>query len=164
MCEEKQESAQTKQPRTYEEIKAARVDSDAISATGENRFNFGFSPWNLTDHWGGSSDHSQEYAEYQRCENCRCADYKCRNCSSCKNCQRAELYKTVAEKLVQSATNDTILGYKRPLSGQVVRYDKTTNNYAVGHPDEGVATMFKPPEGEEYFHRTKKWDLRRKKK
>ena len=31
MCEEKQESAKTKQPRTYEEIKAARVDSDAIS-------------------------------------------------------------------------------------------------------------------------------------
>lgn len=38
-------------------------------------------------------------------------------------------------------------------NGQICRYDKTTDDFVKGRPNEGIATMFKPKAGEEYFKR-----------
>ena len=55
-------------------------------------------------------------------------------------------------KLVQSSTSDDILGYKtKELS--VVKYRCSTNDFVKGYPKTGIATMFKPKDGEEYFKR-----------
>lgn len=61
-------------------------------------------------------------------------------------------YAKRALQLVQSAMSDTILGYKTS-ENEVVRYDKVTNDFAKGHPEKGIKTMFKPDDGEEYFKR-----------
>lgn len=44
----------------------------------------------------------------------------------------------------------TIEGYVNE-SGQVVRYDKESNDFVKGHPERGIATMFKPARKLEYF-------------
>ena len=117
---------------TDEEIALLLKDNPNISAAGANEFKFGFSPENLDNHWtGGDSDHSREYLSYTK-----------------------EQYAKEALDLVQSAVNDTILGYKNKY-GQVIRYDRIKNNFVVGHPDIGIATMFKPPDRREYFDRQK---------
>ena len=104
-----------------------------ISAEGVNIFKAGFSEENLDLHWtGGDSDHSREYLSYSK-----------------------EQYAKEALDLIQSATNDTILGYKNRYN-QVVRYDKLKNNYVKGHPDIGIATMFKPDDGLSYFENLKR--------
>jgi len=100
-----------------------------ISGRGANIFEKGFSEENLNEHWtGGDSDHSREYFKEQ--------------------------YAQEALDLMQSATSDTILGYKNAL-GQIVRYDKVKNNFVKGHPNEGIATMFKPYDKLAYFENLK---------
>ena len=82
----------------------------------------------MDNHWThGKSDHSREYLSYTK-----------------------KQYAQEALDLVQAATSDTILGYKNS-GGQVVRYDTKNNNFVKGHPDIGIATMFKPIEGITYF-------------
>jgi hypothetical protein len=104
------------------------VNINNISGSGINVFNFGFSEENLNDHWtNGRSDHSREYFSYTK-----------------------EQYAQEALDLIQSATSDTILGYKNN-SGQIVRYDIVKNNFVKGHVNIGIATMFKPIDKINYF-------------
>jgi len=110
-------------------------DNPDISSTGVNEFKSGFSERNLDRHWvGGESDHSKEYKNYTK-----------------------EQYASEALDLVQSTTNSTIEGHKNK-NGQVIRYDKKNNNYVKGHPDVGIATMFKPKDGIEYYNKVKKYE------
>ena len=110
--------------RIIENIK----DSPTILGRGANIFKYGFSEENLNEHWThGKSDHSREYLSYTK-----------------------EQYAQEALDLAQSATSDTILGYKNSI-GQVVRYDKIKNNFVKGHPEFGIVTMFKPRIMLEYF-------------
>ena len=102
--------------------------SDEISALGRNEFVRGFSEHNLNEHWGGSHDHSSEYPGFTK-----------------------EQYSARALELVQSAADgENILGYKNSV-GQVARYDTNTNDFVIGRPSEGIATMFKPKRGKQYF-------------
>ncbi len=114
---------------------SAREPQEAkVSATGSNKFKKGFSKNNLDKHFGkgGKSDHSVQYPDMTKAQ-----------------------YAKRALQLVQSATSDTILGYKTP-ENEVVRYDKITNDFTKGHPEKGIKTMFKPDDGEEYFKRALK--------
>ncbi len=100
-----------------------------IKATGGNHFKRGFSQANLEKHFGKNGKHTSEYKGWTQ-----------------------EKYNDEALKLVQSATSDDILGYKtEDLS--VVRYRRSTNDFAKGYPETGIATMFKPKDREGYFYR-----------
>jgi pyocin large subunit-like protein len=104
-------------------------DNPSISGGGVNKFIIGFTPENLSRHWrGGISDHSWQYPNYTK-----------------------ERYAKEALDLIQSAVSNTITGYKNNL-GQVIRYDTIKNNFVIGHPDIGIATMFKPVGGIEYYY------------
>ena len=103
--------------------------SSTVSATGSNHFEKGFSKSNLRAHWGGSHGHKDQYPDMTKQE-----------------------YAERALDLIQKPTGDAILGYKNA-SGQIVRYDKSTNDFVKGKPDMGIATMFKPKDGEAYFNR-----------
>ncbi|MDR2167609.1 MAG: hypothetical protein LBE35_07155 [Clostridiales bacterium] len=103
-----------------------------ISATGANKFDVGFAKSNLDTHWkGGASDHSKEYPGYTK-----------------------EQYAKEALDLIQSAVTNGIEGYKNS-RGQIVRYDFGRNNFVKGHPNIGIATMFKPDLGAIYFYKEK---------
>lgn len=106
---------------------------DKISALGENKFQMGFSKENLDKHWGGADDHSKDYSGWTK-----------------------EQYAARALELVQSAADGKqILGYKTP-EGAVVRFDVKTGDYVKGYPKTGIATMFKPDRGKQYFHDRKR--------
>jgi len=81
---------------------------------------------NLDDHWGGKSDHSDEYEGWTR-----------------------EQYSERATELARSATDENILGYKAT-DGSIIRYDKLTNDF-VKSGNTGIRTMFKPKRKEVYF-------------
>lgn len=103
-----------------------------VSATGVNKFSKGFSKKNLDAHWeGGKTAHSHK-TEYPG--------------------MTKQQYAEKALDLVQQPVKGNILGYKNK-NGQVCRYDKDTNDYVKGRPSEGIATMFKPKDGEAYFKR-----------
>ena len=99
---------------------------------GENEFLRGFSDNNLSSHWGGKHDHSKQYPGMSK-----------------------EQYAQRALDLAQSAAdNKEILGYQNE-KGQIVRYDRKNNDFVKGDPSKGIATMFKPDDGESYFNRWK---------
>jgi len=99
-------------------------DNPNISGSGVNEFSAGFSEENLDSHW---EKHFGEYTGYTK-----------------------EQYAQEALSLIQSGTDGTVLGYKNEL-GQIVRYDFSNNNFVKGHPKIGIATMYKPKEGIDYF-------------
>lgn len=104
-------------------------NSGKVSATGANKFSKGFSKRNLNEHYGGSHDHSKEYPGMTK-----------------------QQYAQRALELIQKPTGGDIRGYKLP-NGQIARYDKKSNDYVKGKPNEGIATMFKPVDGEAYYLR-----------
>ena len=110
--------------------------SQKVSATGENRFEKGFTEKNLDGHWNGSTkahSHKGEYPEWTK-----------------------EQYAARALELVQSAADgENILGYVTK-DGAVARYDTRTNDYVKGYPNGGIKTMFKPDLGRKYFENWKK--------
>lgn len=108
--------------------------SAKVSATGANKFDKGFSEDNLSAHWDGAHSHAKEYPKLTK-----------------------EEYAQRALDLVQSPVGGNIDGYKNA-RGQVVRYDKSSNDFVAGKPDLGIATMFKPSAGERYFIRLKERD------
>lgn len=114
--------------------------SAEISAVGANKFEKGFSEHNLAEHWGGTHDHSEQYPGFTK-----------------------EQYAQRALELIQSAADgENILGYKNA-RGQVARYDVKNNDYVIGRPAQGIATMFKPSDGRKYFiRRLKKKDITNK--
>lgn len=120
----------TEEKELTEEAKRSKLKS---SSKGENIFTRGFSKRNLDRHWeGGTSDHSEQYPDLDK-----------------------EGYSQRALDLVQMAVGGNIEGYANE-NGQVVRYDKESNDFVKGRPDEGIATMFKPTDGIEYYYRWKK--------
>jgi len=98
----------------------------AYSAVGENKNIQPMTQKNLNDHWGGKSNHSDEYKGWTK-----------------------EQYFNRATELARSAVGGDILGYKAP-DGSIVRYDRQTNDF-VKSGDSGIRTMFKPKRGESYF-------------
>jgi hypothetical protein len=115
-------------------------DNPSISATGANTFKQGFSQENLDQHWnGGYHDHSGEYPGYAK-----------------------EQYAQEALALVQSATSDTVYGYKNN-NGQVIRFDSINGNFVKGHPEWGIATMFKPIDGAEYYYKFEEYETNKEK-
>ena len=82
---------------------------------------------NLDAHWGGKSDHSDEYKNWTK-----------------------EQYFERATKLSRSAVEENILGYKSE-DGAIVRYDRLSNDF-VKSGNSGIRTMFKPKRGEAYFY------------
>lgn len=103
-----------------------------VSATGENKFEKGFSKKNLDKHWDGSSSHKNQYSGMTK-----------------------KQYSERALELIQKPVGKDIRGYKNKLD-EVVRYDKKTNDFVKGNPSKGIKTMFKPADGEKYYERQEK--------
>lgn len=101
--------------------------SSKISATGENKFERGFSKKNLDKHWDGSSSHKDQY----------------------KNMTKKQ-YSERALELIQKPVGGDIKGYKNNLD-EIVRYDVKNNDFVKGNPAKGIKTMFKPSSGEKYY-------------
>lgn len=122
-----------KEPQRWITANGARfpIDEDGISATGPNKFTQGFSQRNLEAHWDGTHGHSRQYPGMTMQE-----------------------YAKRALELIQKPVRGNVLGYKNA-QGQIVRYDRETNDFVKGHPSLGIATMFKPAAGEAYFLRKK---------
>lgn len=59
-------------------------------------------------------------------------------------------YQSRALELAQMPVGGDIDGYMTE-EGQIVRYDRKTNDFVKGHPGVGIATMFKPKDKEKYF-------------
>ena len=108
-----------------------------ISATGENKFIVrGFKNRQaLLNHWQNGRTHSEEYPGFTM-----------------------EQYEQRALELLEQATGENILGHINK-NNYIARYDKSTNNFAKGHPYRGIVTMFKPTDGENYYLRALKGDL-----
>ena len=108
--------------------------SQKVSPTGENEFLEGFNKRNLNKHWaGGKSDHSKQYPGMAR-----------------------EQYAKRALKLARSAADGKeIFGFVTK-DGAVVRYDSRENDFVKCYSDAGIATMFKPKDGFQYFLRKKR--------
>ena len=104
-----------------------------VSATGANKFKKAFStPKKQKEHWG---DHNNEYIPY--------------------GIKTQKQYTRRAMELVQSACDENILGFITK-QGEIVRYDKRTNDFAKGFPDKYLKTMFKPKDGMKYFESEKR--------
>ncbi len=102
--------------------------ADSLSATGANPTIPGMTQKALDAHWGGMRDHSDQYPSFTR-----------------------EQYAERARALVRSPVGSNIDGYKA-VNGAIVRYDKVTNDFVKAF-NTGVATMYKPEDGEAYFSR-----------
>lgn len=91
--------------------------SSKISATGENKFERGFSKKNLDKHWDGSSSHKDQY----------------------KNMTKKQ-YSERALELIQKPVGGDIKGYKNNLD-EIVRYDVKNNDFVKGNPAKGIKTI-----------------------
>lgn len=100
----------------------------ATRATGANKFERGFSKNNLQNH---AKHLNQQYSG-----------------------MTLEQYEQTAMDLIQSPVGGDIDGYVRS-NGQIVRYNKKTNDFVVGRPEQGIATMHKLYDGERYFQKQK---------
>ena len=124
--------------RGFIEKKEAERETEPIavtfSSTGANPSIPAFTQKSLDDHWGGKSDHSGDYPGFTK-----------------------EQYAERALELVRMPTSESILGYQA-MNGAIVRYDKTTNDFVKGFKT-GVATLYKPDGGEDYFKRVMKREV-----
>ena len=109
-----------------------------ISPAGANRFEHqGFtSRQKLLNHWRNGRTHEKEYPDFTM-----------------------EQYEQRAIELLEQPTGENILGHADK-DNHIVRYDKRTNDFAKGHPQKGVITMFKPKDGEDYYYRALREDLK----
>ena len=111
-------------------------EGSSLSPTGANTFEVqGFrSAQMLNNHW---KDHKAEYADDERVNS-------------------KEDYLKVALNLLQSPVGGSIVGHIDG-HGNVIRYDKDTNDFAKGNPKRGVTTMYKAPLS--YYENQLKGDL-----
>ena len=72
--------------------------------------------------------------------------------TSRKNTYTKEQYEKRAVELAEMPVGGNILGYKTK-EGHICRYDKEKNDYVKADIEKGIRTMFKPDEGEAYYHR-----------
>ena len=109
-----------------------------VSPAGANRFLVrGFSNrQKLMNHWKNGRTHREEYPELET----------------------PEEYEEKALELLESPVGGDIVGHLDK-NGIIVRYNKRTNDFAKGHPLEGIKTMFKPTEGELYYQVRKEEDM-----
>ncbi len=112
----------------------AKINSNAVSAKGANAFKVkGFpNKQKLNNHWQNGRTHAAEYAP--------------------DGITTKEQYEKRAVQLLESPCGNGIKGYKTK-DGLVCRYDAKKNDFAKGSPENGVRTMFKPDDGEEYYRR-----------
>lgn len=61
-----------------------------------------------------------------------------------------EEYLNIARKLLASPIKGDIDGFKSDL-GFIFRYNKSTNDFAIGRADGKISTLFKPKDGREYW-------------
>ncbi len=127
------ESNQQKNGATESNKQTSEVDpASTVSATGVNIFKRGFSERQLDSHF---ARHTSEYPGLTK-----------------------EEYNQQGHTLIQKACDGkNIFGYKLP-SGAVVRYDVTTNDFAVGYPSTGLATFHKWRGGLKRFYKIMKRD------
>lgn len=111
--------------------------NDIISSTGVNRFKVrGFAnKQKLNNHWKNGRTHQEEYPGWTM-----------------------EQYEKRSVELVEKPVGGNIVGHKDK-DGQVIRYDKNTNDFVKGHPNKGVRTMFKPVDGEAYYKKQRELDI-----
>ena len=109
-----------------------------VSPQGENNFTVRGFPTRqkLMNHYKNGRAHGKEYPEYDT----------------------PEKYEQAALALLESKCGGDIVGHVDK-DGVIIRYNRRTNDFAKGHPDKGVRTMYKPEEGEEYYLREKSEDL-----
>ena len=67
-----------------------------------------------------------------------------------------EEYVCKSGKLARSRVEGDIVGYLAS-DGAIIRYNKTTNDWVKAY-NTGVASMYKPWRGADYFHDTKSDD------
>lgn len=89
----------------------------------------------LMNHWQNGRTHRDEYPNFT-----------------------IEQYVQRALELLEQPVGENILGHADQY-GHVIRYDKTTNDFAKWHPYKGIITMFKPEDGEDYYARALKGDI-----
>ena len=109
-----------------------------VSSTGVNHFLVrGFANrQKLMNHWANGRTHRDEYPQFAT----------------------PEEYEAYALELCESRVGGDILGHKDGY-GNVVRYNRATNDFAKGNPQKGVRTLMKPELGEAYYWQRKKEDM-----
>lgn len=111
-----------------------------VSATGTNKFLVrGFANrQKLMNHWRNGRTHREEYPQFQT----------------------AEEYEAYALELLEMPVGGDILGHKDG-HGNVIRYNRKTNDFAKGNPNTGVRSLYKPEQGEAYYYNALKGDVER---
>lgn len=109
-----------------------------VSATGANKFEKrGFAnKQKLMNHWKNGRAHRDEYKELET----------------------AEEYEQKALELLESPVGGNILGHA-DAHGNIIRYNKETNDFAKGSPTKGIKTMFKPVDGEKHYWERREGDI-----
>jgi hypothetical protein len=110
---------------------SCQASSSKVSDAGANKFAKGFSKNNLRTHM---TKHGREYPG-----------------------MNDQQYAQRALDLVQQPVGGDIHGHSNSKE-QVVRYDARENDFVKGKPDVGIATMFKPASGLNYYIRQKSRD------
>lgn len=116
------------------------VPMGGASPSGANKFEVrGFqNKQKLNNHWQNGRTHQPEYAA--------------------EGITTKEAYVNRALELLESPTGNGILGHMDK-DGNIIRYDTAKNDFAKGHPQKGIKTMFKPEKGKQYYDEIKRWDL-----
>lgn len=109
-----------------------------MSVVGVNKFLVrGFANrQKLMNHWQNGRTHRDEYPEFET----------------------PEEYEAYAVELLEMSVGGNILGHKDG-QGNVIRYNKSTNDFAKGNPQKGVRTLMRPELGEAYYWERKKEDM-----
>ena len=110
-----------------------------VSPTGTNRFvKRGFAnKQKLMNHWKNGRTHADEFPEIHT----------------------AKEYEQKALELIEKPVGGSILGHIDS-HGNVIRYDRNTNTFVKGDPSKGIRTMYRPPDGEEYYQTQRAEDLK----
>jgi hypothetical protein len=70
----------------------------------------------------------------------------------------AEDYERKALSLLETAVGGDILGHVDG-NGNVIRYNRRTNDFAKGNPLKGIRSMYRPENGEAYYWESLRGDL-----
>ena len=116
---------------------AEKSDSVTPSPSGANRMQVrGFpSRQKLMNHWKNGRTHQDEYPDFTM-----------------------EQYVERAVSLAEMPTGGDILGHIDK-DGIIVRYDRKENDFVKASAKNGIRTMFKPDEGEQYYWKRRKEDI-----
>lgn len=118
---------------------SAHGDTIATSPTGANKFIVrGFrNRQKLMNHWHNGRAHRDEYPELET----------------------AEAYEQKALELLELPVGGDILGHVDG-HGNVIRYNRLTNDFAKGNPQRGIRSMYRPVNGEAYYIESLEEDIK----